>query len=300
MALTRTAGHARLMLVLLTFTWGVTWPLMKIALIEIPPFSMRVTTACLGALTLALLTKTQGRSLRIGSAKAWAHIVAAAILNIVGFSLFSAFAQLNATTLRVAILAYTMPIWAAALARPILGERLTPRIGAALMLCAAGLITLIAPLATAGIPTGLLLAVGSGLSWAAGTVYLKWSRIEGDSLAIATWQLIIAAVAIAACLPLFEGSLHLWPASGAALFGVAFTGIVGAGLAYVIWFEVVRTLPATTASLGVLSVPVVGIVASVILLGERPTLADIVGFALILAASACVLLQPGPRAANDN
>jgi drug/metabolite transporter (DMT)-like permease len=48
-----------------------------------------------------------------------------------------------------------------------------------------------------------------------------------------------------------------------------------------------------TASLGVLASPAVGVVASVIMLGERPTLPDMVGFALILAASACVLLAPG-------
>ena len=34
------------------------------------------------------------------------------ILNVVGFSVFSTFAQLGAATSRVAILAYTMPIWA--------------------------------------------------------------------------------------------------------------------------------------------------------------------------------------------
>jgi drug/metabolite transporter (DMT)-like permease len=30
------------------------------------------------------------------------------------------------------------------------------------------------------------------------------------------------------------------------------------------------------------------------MLGERPTLPDVIGFALILSASACVLLAPGP------
>ena len=50
-----------------------------------------------------------------------------------------------------------------------------------------------------------------------------------------------------------------------------------------------------TASLGVLSVPVVGVVASMILLGERPTVPDIIGFALIFAAAACVLLAPNAR-----
>jgi drug/metabolite transporter (DMT)-like permease len=50
-----------------------------------------------------------------------------------------------------------------------------------------------------------------------------------------------------------------------------------------------------TASLGVLSVPPVGVLGSVVLLGERPTLPDMLGFALILLASACVLLVPAAR-----
>ena len=33
---------AKLMLVALSFAWGLTWPAMRIALDEIPPFSMRV------------------------------------------------------------------------------------------------------------------------------------------------------------------------------------------------------------------------------------------------------------------
>jgi drug/metabolite transporter (DMT)-like permease len=40
----------------------------------------------------------------------------------------------------------------------------------------------------------------------------------------------------------------------------------------------------------VLSVPVIGVTASVVILGEVPSAADFVGFALIFAASACVLL----------
>jgi drug/metabolite transporter (DMT)-like permease len=54
-----------------------------------------------------------------------------------------------------------------------------------------------------------------------------------------------------------------------------------------------------TASLGVLGSPVIGVIASVFILGERPTVNDVVGFVLILAASACVLLsrsQPPPAA----
>jgi threonine/homoserine efflux transporter RhtA len=45
-----------------------------------------------------------------------------------------------------------------------------------------------------------------------------------------------------------------------------------------------------TASLGVLSAPVIGVVATAVLLGEIPTVPDIVGYVLIFAASVCVLL----------
>jgi drug/metabolite transporter (DMT)-like permease len=45
----------------------------------------------------------------------------------------------------------------------------------------------------------------------------------------------------------------------------------------------------------VLSVPVVGIVASVVLMGARPPITDMVGSALILVAAAGVLLAPTAR-----
>jgi drug/metabolite transporter (DMT)-like permease len=284
------------MLVCLSIAWGVTWPIMKIALLEIPPLSMRMATAACGAAILFVIARLRRTNLFIPPGTKRVHIVAGGVLNIVGFSLFSAFAQMSATTSRVTILAYTMPIWACLLARVILGERLIAARGIALALCVVGIAVLIYPLAQSGIPVGILLATGAGASWAAGTVYLKWARIEGDPVAIAAWQVAIGFIVVAACVPIFEGQPHLWPVSWQALFGVVFTGTIGSGLAYVLWFEVIRRLPAMTASLGVLSVPVIGVLASMLILGERPTLADVIGFALIFAASACVLIQPQPAA----
>ncbi len=282
--------RAKLMLVLLCLLWGVTWPVMKIALNEIPPLSMRTLSAGFAALTLLVICVVRRRSFRIPSARAWAHVVIISLLNIVGFSLFSAFAQIAAATSRVAVLAYTMPIWTVLLAWLILGERPTRFQGIAMALCFAGLAILIYPLATTGLPLGLILAIGSGLSWAAGTVYIKWARIEADPLGVTSWQLTIAFFVIVACLLIFDGRLDLDAAHAGALFAVAFTGIAGAGIAYAMWFEIVRRLPAATASLGILGIPVIGVLSTILMLGERPTAADIIGFAFILAASACALL----------
>jgi len=175
----------------------------------------------------------------------------------------------------------------------VLGERITGARAFAFALCVAGLAVLIYPLAGAGIPSGILLALGAAIGWAGGTIYLKWAHIREEPMAVTFWQLIVGFVVIAVCQPLFEGPLHLWPIRASTFGALLFAGFVGSGIAYFLWFEIVRRLSAMTASLGVLSAPAVGVASSVVMLGERPTLPDVVGFALILAASACVLLAPG-------
>jgi len=284
---------ARLMLVLLSLGWGVSWSAMRIALAEMPPFSMRVATMFIGAVTLGAMTALRRRSFALRSPVLIGHVLASSVFNIIGFSVLTPFAQLYAATSRVSILVYTMPIWASLLARVVLGERITRKHGSALALCVAGMMVLIYPLIGGGFPLGIVLALGAAVSWAAGTVYLKWARMEAEPLAITFWQLVVGFVAVAICQPVFEGPPHFWPLTPAAIVCLVFAGFVGSGIAYFLWFDIVRRVPAMTASLGVLSVPAVAIVAAVLMLGERPTIADVVGFALILAASACVLLAPG-------
>ena len=287
---------ARLMLVALSLAWGLTWPAMKTALDEIPPFSMRTSTCALGIITVFAFALLQHRKLAIAGTVARAHVVVAGCLNLAAFSLFTAFAQLATATSRVIILTYTMPIWASLMARPILGERLTRARLVALVLCAGGLAVLIRPLIGSSDPIGFGFALATAVSWAAGTVYLKWARIKADPIAVTAWQLIVATAVTGTGLWLFEGTPHLWPVDVSALAALIFSGVVGSGIAYLLWFEIVRRLAAITASLAVLSVPVVGILASILVLGERPTLADCIGFALIFAAATCVLLAPGARA----
>ena len=286
---------ARLMLVGVSLAWGLTWPAMKIALNEIPPFSMRVGTCVLAVLTLYAVAVWRHRDVRIRSAVLAGHLVVAGVLNVTIFVLFSAFAQLATSTSRVTVLSYTMPIWAALFAYPILGERLNLARGVSLLLSAVGLAVLTYPLIGTSDLIGLALALGTAVSWAAGTVYLKWAQIDADPIAIAMWQLVVALVVTSAGLLLVEGSLHLWPISQSALWALVFCALAGSAFAYLLWFEIVRRLPAMTASLGVLSAPVVGTVGSVLMLGERPTISDIVGFVLILTAAAGVLLTPATR-----
>jgi drug/metabolite transporter (DMT)-like permease len=275
-----------------SLAWGLTWPALKIALDAIPPLSMRAGTCAIGAAALFAMAMVRQSDLRMRSAVDWVHVTVAGLLNVGCLGAFSAFAQVATTTSRVTVLTYTMPIWAALLAYLVLGERLTVIRGVSLLLCASGLAVLAYPLAGSADFIGVILALATALSWAAGTVYLKWARLTVDPLALAAWQVTVALAATMIGALLVEGSLQLLPAPAHALAATVFAGLSGSAIAYLLWFEILRRLPAITASLAVLAVPVISVLASAAILGERPTLVDIIGFTLILGAAACVLLAP--------
>ena len=192
------------------------------------------------------------------------------------------------------IVNYSMPIWASLMAWLILGERLSVRAGIGLALCVGGLTTLVYPVAGVHSATGLLLALGCALCWAAGTIYMKWAKIPGDLITITAWQIAIGAVVFAAGLLIFQAVPAPESVSLKGVLAVLFTGLIGIGLAYVLWFAIIERLPTATASLGSLATPVVGVASSMLMLGERPTTADMIGFGLIFAAAVCVLVPGRP------
>jgi drug/metabolite transporter (DMT)-like permease len=292
---TDSAAHAdagaRVMLAVLCVVWGITWPIMRIALNEVPPFTMRTFSTLVGGLALFAVCLVRGRDLHLPGVKGFVHVTVGAVLNVASFSVFSTFAQLYAETGRVAIVSYTMPIWSVVLAWVFLRERPTGIQPLAIALCIVGLAILIYPLTTTGIPLGIMLALCTGVSWAAGTVYLKWAHIDADPMAVALWQVVIAFFVIAACMFVFDGGPDFHAAHVTGVTATILAGLLGTGTAYGLWFTIIRRLPATTASLGVLGSPVIGVISSVLLLHEQPTATDVVGFALILAASAFALFS---------
>jgi len=74
--------------------------------------------------------------------------------------------------------------------------------------------------------------------------------------------------------------------SGSFIAALAFNIVPALGLALLIWFYVLRTLPAGWAGLGTLATPVVGIAAAWIQLGERPGPGEEAGMFLIVVGLA--------------
>ena len=286
------ATVAKLLLVALSFCWGLSWTAMRVALDEVSPWGMRLIGYSIGAVTLFILLKAQGRTIAIPHGRNWLHVFIAALFLVVSFGIAGTFAQLMANTSRVIIVNYSMPVWSSLMAYFLLHERINARAAIGLALCIAGLSVLIYPVAAMSIqePIGLSLALVCALGWGGGTVYMKWARIQGDLLAITFWQVIVGVVAFALLYLIFNGLPNLEPLQWRTWAGLLFNGILGTGIAYFIWFNIIGRLSTATASLGSLINPVVGVIGAVIILGDRPTVPDMIGFALIFSAAACVMI----------
>src|SRR5215207_7258780 len=287
-----TRGQIALVL-LLGLLWGLNWPAVKIALAAFGPWSLRAAALLIASLALLAFTLGRGGTMLLRMVQWW-RIALPAILAIAAPNILIAHAQMSAPTGRIAVVAFTMPVWATILARLILGETLDKRRLLGLALGIAGLVALGWPLVVAGeLSFGLLLAFLAALCWAAGTVLLKRFPSEATPLAFATWQLIIGAGCAIAGMLIFEGLPSVWSLSAPTLLAFAYHAVLGQALATVLWFEVVTKIPASIAALGTLTVPAVGVASAMLILGEQPTVADHFGLALIMAAACTVLLPSG-------
>ena len=295
------ATIAKLLLVALSFCWGLSWTAMRVALDEVSPWGVRLIGYSIGAATLLILLKAQGRSLTLPRGRNWLHIFIAALFLSVSFGVAGTFAQLMANTSRVIIVNYSMPVWGSLMAYFVLHERINARAALGLALCVAGLGVLVYPIAEKSLrePIGLLLALVCAFGWGGGTVYMKWARIKGDLLAISFWQIMVGTVAFAIFYLVFEGIPKFGPLQWRTWAGLLFNGMLGTGIAYFIWFNIIGRLSTATASLGSLINPVVGVIGAVIILGDRPTVPDMIGFALIFSAAACVLIPQRQKPPPD-
>jgi drug/metabolite transporter (DMT)-like permease len=288
--------RSRLLLLLCGVCWGINWPLIKIGISGLSPWSYRLTVFVVGAVILMAVVVLTGRRLMEPRGRTWAHLFASSMLNVAAFGIFSTFAMLTASTSRVAVVSYTFPVWACLLAWLVLGEKLRGGAALGLVLCLGGLAILVYPVIDSSAMIGLGLSLASALAWAVGTIYLKLVRIPGDMLVNTAWQLAMAMAAMAVLTLTFQGWPTFEPAPAIALAAAVLNGLFGSAVAYLLWYRIIEHLPATTASLGSLMSPAVGVASAVLILNEWPSAGDVVGFTLIFAAAVSAILQPRGRA----
>jgi len=131
----------------------------------------------------------------------------------------------------------------------------------------------------------------SGLSWAASAVVTKRMDRDGDLdvVSLSAWQVLFGGlflVLIAILVP--SGPIRWTPwFAGAMVYNVVLTSAV----AILMWFYVLKVLPAGVAGLGSLATPVLGLFFAHVVLNERLSFWESWGGVLILSALAVLIFQ---------
>jgi drug/metabolite transporter (DMT)-like permease len=288
-----------LLLGLMSLFWGLNWVAGKIALATVPPWSFRAICLGSGGLVLLGLAAMRGEALRVPPGER-ARLVVLALFNITGFNICIAYGQILMATSRAAIMAFTMPLWAALLAMLVLGERLDRRRGLGLAFGLAGLMVLLLPtlLRLGAVPAGALVTLLGAISWAIGTVLAKRWRFSLGVLATTAWQVALGSIPAIIGAVLLDPPIDLARLDGRTLAAFAYIIALPMVFCHYAWFRVVAAFPASTAAIGTLAIPVVAVLGAGALLGEPIGLPEWTALTLVLVALCLVLAPRGLRGAS--
>jgi len=270
--------------------WGLNFPIMKQLLTEWPPLSSRGLSGIVGALALALIAVLQRQSLAVPR-RMRLRLVLVSLLTISSWVAFMGLALVWLDAREAAVLAISVPVWVALLAWPILGERLSAVRAIALLVALGGIFILIGGNSIdAGIGKlpGLSMALVGAICVGLGTVLTKHFPLEMAPLPLAAWQIGIGCVPVAIVGLVGEHGVRaaLSPVGWASML---YLTMIQFCLCYVCWFAALERLPAATASIGTLLVPVVGVVSAAAMLHEPFGLREVIALAVALGGVALAL-----------
>src|SRR3954452_3496985 len=280
-------------LILLAVTsvgWGLNFPIMKHLLTEWPPLSSRGLCGIVGAAALALFALARRQKLSVPRPM-WLRLLLVSMLTLGGWVAFRGLALLWLNASEAAVLGISIPVWVAFLAWPILGERLSPLRAVSLLVALVGITVLIGgnglDASVEKLP-GILCALAGAVCVGLATVLTKHFPLAMPPLSLAAWQVGLG------CFPIAIVGLVVEHPQLAALSSIGWASMVYMTLiqfclCYVCWFAALERLPAATASIGTLLVPVVGVLAATLMLHEPLGLREIAALVVTLGGVAVAL-----------
>ena len=271
------------MLVALSVIWGSAFMLVKVALEDVPPLTLvagRVTTAFL---FLGAVLVIRGRTLP-RSRDAWfAFTFLGIVNNVFPFTLLT-WGQQHIDSALAAILVATMPLSTVVLAHVWINERLTLDRALGVVVGFAGVFLLIGgdlQDITGSGTLGQLAIIGGAVGYSAGTVFARRYMVDADPDVTAAGQTLVASVIMIPIALAVDTPFDLSVPVKAGLAWAAL-GVVASGVAYLIFFRLVRHISATQASMVSYLIPITAVLLGVLVLDESFEASRIVGLAVII------------------
>jgi len=265
---------------LMAMLWGYNWVVMKIAMRFCGPLDFAALRVALGVLLLFSVLL----AMRVPLAPRYiAKTAALGLFQTTGFVGLISWSLTSGAAGKSAVLAYTMPFWVILFGWPFLAERLRGWQWVSVGLALVGLVFVLEIWDSSASFTSAVLALAAGASWGVSVILFKRIPVNtrDELLSLTAWQMLYG------CIPLIAAALLVperpidW--TGQFLIALGFNAVGGMAIATLLWLYILYRLPATISSLSSLIVPIVGVFAAWIQLGERPSPAEGLGMILILA-----------------
>ncbi|MBQ9275486.1 MAG: DMT family transporter [Succinivibrio sp.] len=271
-------------LVLLCLIWGMNWVVMKLGNGYFSPVLFAALRFGLCVFIMLPLTLIVDRSLPPRAL--WPYVALTGAMQIAYNNAVMQLCIANLGSGLSAVLNYTMPLWVALLAALFLGESLSIRKIAGLLISLMGLV-LILNIEFQGSALYVLLALSASLVWAAASIVVKRKLTSMSMLSLTAWQ-IVAGAALLLPAAYFSGQTAYTVSGGAALC-LLYNVLLASALAFFLWSDLLRRMAASKLAACSLCIPVVGVTGSVVFLDERLTLSMALGMGLVLLGIWAVL-----------
>ena len=269
------------------------------------PFSSEMIAFCRGVIGMLILLfpsilKRDPATAGGVRKNLWKLLLSGALIGVNWIFLFEAYRY---TTVPTATLCYYMaPVFIIAASPFVLKEKLRGRKLVGLLAAVIGMVLvsgLLGPKAQQpGAWKGIAYGLGAAVLYA--TVILLNKTLSGVSAYQRTCVQLGAAAVIALPYTLVTGGFSLQGASGKDLCLLLLVGVLHTGIAYMLYFGSLPYLSAQTAAIFSYIDPVVAIVLSAAILGERPDLAGAVGAVLILGGTLFSEWEPKKEKSEKN
>jgi drug/metabolite transporter (DMT)-like permease len=281
-----------LALIVLTLIWGLNWPIMKLGVTGFPPLTFRALCFAIALPVMWLGLRAMKVPLALPR-KDWGQMGRIAVINCLAWHACIILAVGQLSSGRAAVLGYTMPIFSAVIGAGLYGDRLTGRALAAVGATGLGVALLLWNEAShmAGRPLGVLLAIFAAACWAMGTQMWRRHTIEGPTLALTFWMLVITGPVLALLALVFEHDRWVAP-SHTVWFALVYNGVLVIAIAQSAWQFLSRVLPPVASSISVMMIPILGVFSGAWLLSEKLLWQDWSAVVLIVV-SVLLVLAPG-------
>ena len=278
------------LLIILILVWTSVWSLFKIATEAIPPLSFRVIIGIPAFILLLFLGFIKAKKIYVTKSD-MKPLLLISFFNVTLWQVLMLYGINMLGGGRAAVLTYTMPVWATIFASFFGYEKINISIIISLVFGMTGILFLSLEINIFENIIGFLITLSAGLSWAIGTMIVKYGGFKSDGLIIAGWQQIIGIIPIIPFALYFD--LNNFGLIDYRHILIIFYGIfLSSAYTYWAYFTILQKFSVNVTSISVMAVPILAILVDYIFMDVEFSEFDLLALIFIVSGIYLVATKP--------